>query len=155
MERASSAREAIQIMGDLAVEHGFYGSEWDPKDDATYLEAAEALSVTDGSEAWIFHISSDETATSAVWVAQRVPDDHITVVANQFTIRSVKPNAPDEFMASNNLWDVAERIGRWSPDDGLLDFAGTYLCVYMCIASSQQCFAVVTRDMFGLFSHVT
>jgi dipeptidase len=38
MERAATAREAIQVMGDLAVEHGFYGSEWDPNDNFTYLE---------------------------------------------------------------------------------------------------------------------
>lgn len=126
MERASSAREAIQLMGDLAVEHGFYGSEWsDDIDPMIYLEAGEALSVTDPIEAWMFHITADDTATSAVWVAQRVPDGHVTVVANQFVIRNVDPDS-DDFMVSPNLWDVAQRAELWSPEDGLLDFAAAF-----------------------------
>eukprot|EP00611_Tribonema_gayanum_P000672 TRINITY_DN10499_c0_g1_i1.p1 TRINITY_DN10499_c0_g1~~TRINITY_DN10499_c0_g1_i1.p1 ORF type:complete len:823 (+),score=281.40 TRINITY_DN10499_c0_g1_i1:308-2470(+) len=127
MERASSAREAIQIMGDIAVELGFYGSEWDPTDLFTYLEAAESLTVTDPDEVWIFHISSDDTATSAVWVAQRVPDGHVSVVANQFIIRAVDPAAsPDDMMFSPNLWDVAQRAGLWDPEQGMLDFTEAF-----------------------------
>lgn len=53
-------------------------------------QAGEALTVTDSNEAWVFHILSDDTTTSAVWAAQRVPDDHVTVVANQFIINEVK-----------------------------------------------------------------
>ncbi|CAM9557293.1 unnamed protein product [Sphacelaria rigidula] len=112
LERAPTAREAIQIMGDLAVEYGFYGSEWNSSDPMTYEEAAEALVITDPEEVWVFHILSDDTTTSAVWAAQRVPDDHVSVVANQFIIREIYPDAdPDEFMFSENLFEVAERSG--------------------------------------------
>ena len=67
----------------------------------------------------------DPTGASAVWVAQRVPDNHLTVVANTFVIRHVDPDSPD-FMYSSNLWSVAEHEGWWSPKDGLLDFLVTY-----------------------------
>eukprot|EP01084_Bolivina_argentea_P250108 418920_1 len=116
MERASSAREAIQIMGDLAVKHGFYGSMWDGSDPMTYLEAGEALTVSDPEEVWIFHVISDPTAKSAVWVAQRVPDGHVTVVANQFIIGEVPRGNNDNFMYSKNLWTVAEEAGFWNSD---------------------------------------
>jgi dipeptidase len=77
----------------------------------------QALTVADKDEAWIFHITPDDTGTSAVWVAQRVPDEHITVVANQFIIRKVHKGHPD-FIYSSNLWEVAERNGLWAPGEG-------------------------------------
>lgn len=77
LERASTAREAIQIMGDLAVQYGFYGSDWSGGDNAKG-DSGEALTVIDKTEAWVFHVTADDTATSAVWVAKRIPDNHVS-----------------------------------------------------------------------------
>lgn len=85
----------------------------------------EALTVTDSKEAWVFHIIPDDTKASAIWVAQRVPDNNIAVVANQFIIRNVIPNHPD-FLYSSNLWSVAKKLGWWSENDGLLNFLKVY-----------------------------
>ena len=46
---------------------------------------------------------ADDTGASAVWAAQRVPDDHITAVANQFVIGEIDLNDPTNFMASGEI----------------------------------------------------
>ena len=43
-------------------------------------EGGETLTVTDPNKAWVFHVCADDSGASAVWVAQRVPDNHISVV---------------------------------------------------------------------------
>ncbi len=75
----------------------------------TLSVGGEALTVIDPNEAWMFHIIPDDTKKSAVWVAQRVPDDHISVVANQFVIREVIPNHPD-FMYSGAHSPIRNRL---------------------------------------------
>lgn len=130
LERARTAREAIQIMGDLAVQYGFYSADWSITplfgENLPKGEGGEALTVIDPDEAWMFHIIPDDTGTSAVWVAQRVPDDHVSVVANGFVIGDVDPSSQD-FMFSANLWSAAERLGWWSAEESpLLNFKRTY-----------------------------
>ncbi|CAN0517132.1 unnamed protein product, partial [Laminaria digitata] len=53
-------------------------------------QSGEALTISDPEEVWVLHMLADDTSESAVWVAQRVPDDHVSVVANQFVIREVR-----------------------------------------------------------------
>lgn len=77
LERTTTARECIQLMGDLAVEYGFYGADWSGGD-GSMGEGGETLTVIDKTEAWVFHVSADDLGVSAVWVAQRVPDDHVS-----------------------------------------------------------------------------
>jgi len=119
LERCKTAREAIQLMGDLAVEYGYYSAN------NKNSEGGEALVISDTMEVWVFHISPDDTGASAVWAAQRVPDDHISVVANSFVIRKIDPESED-FMFSSNIFNVAIRNNLYDPNNDLLDFAEVY-----------------------------
>lgn len=129
LERGRTAREVILIMGSLAEQYGYYSAEWDTgKYGEAYAmgEGGEALTVVDKDEAWMFHIIPDDTGASAIWVAQRVPDDHIAAVANSFVIREVIADHPD-FLYSSNLWSVATKLGWYDPSKGEnLNFLKTY-----------------------------
>jgi len=121
LERTSSAREAVQLMGDLAEQYGFYGAS------GSFEGSAETLLVADPNEGFVFHILPDDTGASAIWVAQRCPDDEVTVVANMFTIREVNLTDTFNFMGSQYMFEVAKRNKMWSDDDGkLLDFTRVF-----------------------------
>jgi dipeptidase len=90
LERTTTARDAIKLMGALAVELGYYAADF-TGGDASKGEGGEALTVIDTEEAWVFHVLADDTGTSAVWAAQRVPDDHVRMLPipyNRILIRS-------------------------------------------------------------------
>ncbi|ETV98410.1 hypothetical protein H310_08577 [Aphanomyces invadans] len=126
LERCDSARCAIQLMGDLAETHGFFG-EYGKNQRANYGSSSEALGISDKyGESWIFHILTGPNNSSAVWAAQRVPDDHIAVVANSFVIRQLNLADPDNFMASSNVESFAKDMGWWDPASGPFDFAAAY-----------------------------
>jgi dipeptidase len=81
--------------------------------------------VIDPGEVWIFQVLPDDSQRSAVWCAQRVPDDHVAVVANSFTIRDVDLTNQQDFLCSSNVEAVAARTGRWAPGRPL-DFAAVF-----------------------------
>ncbi|RLO06020.1 hypothetical protein DYB28_003154 [Aphanomyces astaci] len=124
LERSKTAREAIVLMGSLAEQYGYYGAAWDTPEIAMD-EAGEALTVTDPKEGWMFHILPDDSGTSAVWVAQRVPDDHIAAIGNQFVIHHINITDTANFLASANVYDVAKRNGFWD-EDTEFDFTAAY-----------------------------
>ncbi len=112
LERTTTAREAIKLMGELIDEYGYYGT-------------GETLLVGDKEEGWVFEMAGgtlDETG--GLWVAKKVPDGEVFVAANEFRIREVNPDDPD-MMFSKNLFDVAEKRGWWKPEDGKLDWLKT------------------------------
>ncbi|MDZ7332447.1 MAG: C69 family dipeptidase [candidate division KSB1 bacterium] len=114
MERARTAREAIQIMGDLAVKYG-YG----------HTDNGEMLAVTDPNEAWIFEIFPvgplwvpDSDMPGAVWCAQRVPDDHVSICPNESRIGEIDLSNKNYFMASENAISFAIENGFYDPNSG-------------------------------------
>ena len=115
LERARTCREAISMIGELVSEYG-------------YNDAGECLMFSDKNEIWHFEIvGCGSDCVGAVWVAQRIPDDHIGVTANASRIMEIDPDDKENFMASSNLYDVAVSNGWYDPDsDGLFRFSYVY-----------------------------
>ena len=84
-------------MGDLAVEHGFYGAA------GSFEGGSETLLIADTEEGWVMHFVPYPETNSAVWVAQRVPDDEVAVVMNMFVIREVNSTDEDNFARTRTL----------------------------------------------------
>lgn len=67
--------------------------------------------VADPSETFMFHILPDSTGSSAIWIAQRIPDNHISAVANQFVITRFNLDDTKVFLSSKNIFDEAKIAG--------------------------------------------
>lgn len=103
LERCTTAREAIKLMGKLATTYG-------------YGDYGECLTVADKNEVWQFEIfGSGVLEISAVWAAARIPDDHVGISANIPRIGTLDLNNPDYYMASDNVYSLAEELGYWDP----------------------------------------
>ena len=101
LQRCSTAREAIRLMGSLIKTYG-------------YGDSGECLTIADKNEVWIFEVFGEgKKKIGGVWAAQRIPDDAIAVSANISRIGAIDLNDPDHFMASDNVFDVARRMKLW------------------------------------------
>ncbi|MBE3135345.1 MAG: C69 family dipeptidase, partial [Acidobacteria bacterium] len=106
LERAKTARDAIRIADDLTKKYG-------------YNDYGEALTFTDPKEAWLFEIlGPGKGKLGAVWAAVRIPDDHVSVSANAPRIRKLNLADKDNYMASANVFTLAEELGWWNPKSG-------------------------------------
>lgn len=127
LERCDSARCAVRTMGGLAVQYGFYSEDSGDPQNPGYDNSAEALGIADKyGEVWLFHVLTGKDNTSAIWAAQRVQDDHVSVIANGFVIRAMDLADSDNFMASPNVTTLAEEMGWWTPEMGPFDFSAAY-----------------------------
>lgn len=128
LERTTTAREAIKLAGDLLEKYG-----WN--------DAGEMLTIADPKEVWHIEIvGPGKGKVGAVWVAQRVPDDHISVGANSARIRQINLDDPDYFMASENIFTVAQDSNWWNPSECEFEF------VYAYAPSSRNSMAARRRE---------
>lgn len=92
VERCSTARDAIKMAGELLEKYG-----WN--------DEGECLSIADPNEVWMFEVvGPGKDKVGAIWVAQRVPDDHVSVNANASRIRQIDTTDNHNFMYSKNVF---------------------------------------------------
>ncbi len=114
LERCTEAREAIKLADELTQKYG-------------YTDEGECLTIADTKEVWHFEILGPGKGNKgAVWAAQRIPDDHVGVNANASRIRQIDLDNPDYFMASKNIFQVAQDSGWWNPENGEFEFCYAY-----------------------------
>ena len=106
LQRAKTAREAIEVMTNLVAEHG-YGS------------TGESLSIADTEEVWIMEIiGPGPGGAGALWVARRVPDGYVCGHANKARIGTFPIDDPDNGLYSPNVISCAIENGYYDPDSG-------------------------------------
>lgn len=106
LERCDNARDAIKLIGQLVKEYG-------------YCDSGECITIADPKEVWHFEImGAGPLEIGAVWAAARIPDDHVGVSANIPRIGELDLDDPDNFMASENVFRVAEEMGWWDSASG-------------------------------------
>ncbi len=105
LERARTAREAMAVGTALIEKYG-----WN--------DTGEVLTIADPTEVWHLEIiGPGEGKVGAIWAARRIPDGHVSVVANASRLRRLDPKDPDIRM-SDNVIPVAIERGWWDPESG-------------------------------------
>jgi len=103
LQRAATAREAVQIMGDLVAEYG-------------YRSSGESFYIGDPHEAWIVEmVGPGPGGQGAHWVALRVPDGYVCAHANLGRIDSFDRRDKDNCLSSKGMEKFAEKNGWYDP----------------------------------------
>ena len=114
LQRASTAREAIQVMTDLVKEYGYHSE-------------GESFTVADPNEAWILEmIGKGPGVRGAVWVAVRIPDDCIAAHANQSRIHKFNMEDKENCMYSTDVISFAREKGYFNGVNKDFSFADAY-----------------------------
>lgn len=114
LQRAKTAREAIQVMTDLVAEFGYYSS-------------GESFSIADPEEVWILEmIGKGQGEKGAVWVAQRIPDGFISGHANQARITTFPLNDSKNCLYSTDVISFAREKGWYKGTNKDFSFSDVY-----------------------------
>jgi dipeptidase len=108
-EQSRTAREGVRVAGELISRFG-------------YNDSGRAYIIADTNEGWLLHAVRGKR-----WVARRVPDNEVAVIANRYTITHVHLDDPNNFQGSPDIVDYAVLRGWYDPQkDGDFDFARAY-----------------------------
>jgi dipeptidase len=114
LERAKTAREAIEVMTTLAETYG-------------YASEGESFSIADPNEVWILEmIGKGKGQKGALWVAYKLPDGTISAHANQARIRQFPQNDPKSAIFSKDLIPFARKAGYFKGEDKDFSFVDAY-----------------------------
>ncbi len=140
LQRAKTAREAIQVMGDLMAEYGYYS-------------LGESFSIADKNEVWIMDlIGKGPGNTGAVWVARRIPDGYVSAHANQARITTFPLDDPETCIYAEDVISFAREQGYFDGKDKNFSFSDTYAPVTFggarfCEARVWSFFSKITGGM--------
>jgi len=108
-QRARSASDAVDLMGGLIERFG-------------YADSGRSYLVADKTEAWVLC-----AVRGRRWVAARVPDDSVAVIANCFTLDHVDLNDTRNYRGSKDIVTYAVSRGWYDPQkDGEFSFRRAY-----------------------------
>jgi len=125
LQRARTAREAINIMGELVKEHG-------------YASSGESFSISDPNEVWIMELIGKGTEMvtkrgktynkyrGAVWVAVKIPDGYVSGHANQARIQQFPLDDPETCLYAPDVIEFAREMGYYDGPDEEFSFSDTY-----------------------------
>ncbi len=114
LQRCTTAREAIRLIGKLVKKYG-------------YGDGGECITIADPKEVWQLEIfGAGPIETGSVWAAQRIPDGHVGISANIPRISTINLKDKNHFMTSDNVFSLAQEMGWWSPDSGAFKFWKAY-----------------------------
>ena len=102
-----TAREGVERLGMLIEKYG--------------IAEGFGIGFVDCKEIWYL-----ETACGHRWLACRMPKDQYFVTGNQSRFRTYDPNDKENYLASADLIEFAEKHGLYNPAQGAFDFHEAY-----------------------------
>ena len=102
-----TAREGVERLGMLIEKYG--------------IAEGFGIGFVDSKEIWYL-----ETACGHRWLACRMPKDQYFVTGNQSRFRTYDPNDKENYLASTDLIEFAEKHGLYNPAQGAFDFHEAY-----------------------------